>query len=342
MRKVITGALILVFVILIAGLTYLTADFTDTQMKLSDSGKKNQTNPKYHFVMVVQSLDDPFWQELKQGVDKACKDFNVAVEFNGPEFTNIEEETKDLNIAIASRVDGIATNVLSEKDFTPLINKATLLGIPVVTVGSDARSSQRVSFIGSNSYNLGTEAGKLVISSSNGKSDVAFILSNYYSSEESVPQNVMLSGFVDSVRNYRNINVKTIQTATTGQFSAEEIARNIVNNYPTVSTIICTNSNDTMGVAQVMVDLYKVGKVKIIGYGDSLDVLRYVQSGVIYGSIIEDPVKIGYESVKMLFEAKEKGRPSSFYIDTEVKSVTQANLKQNYGDILDGKEQKKQ
>lgn len=344
MKRVVAAFIIIVFVGLIAGLTYLTAGFRDTQIKLSadsNGSKPKQNKPKYHFVTIAQSTDDHFWQDIKKGVEKAGQDFNVAVEFNGPEFTDINEELRYLDIAIASRVDGIATNVLNEKDFTPLINKATQLGIPVVTIGSDAKNSERVSFVGSSSYNLGTDAGKLVIGSTKGHAEVAFILSSHYAGEENVLQNVMLGGFIDSVKNYPDIRIKTVQTATTGHFSAEEIARNILKDYPDVNMIICTNANDTLGVAQVLVDLNKVGKVNMIGYSDIVDILRYVKLGVICGTIVEDPYKIGYESIRMLVETKEKNRPSSSYVDTGVKTLTQADLNQDYENILSGKEQKK-
>lgn len=331
MRKVIVGLMILMFVGAIVGLTYLSTDFKDTQIKLSstsDINNKKQVKPKYHFVAVAQSMDDPFWQDYSKGVRQAANDFNVAVEINGPEFINIDEQLKCLDIAIASRVDGITTSVLGEQEFTPLINKATSQGIPVVTVGSDAKGSQRVSFIGSSSYKLGTEAGKLVINSTGGQANVAIILSNYYAITENVLQNVMVGGFIDSVKDYAGINVKTVQTATTGHFSAEEIARNILKDYPTVNMIICTNPNDTLGVAQVLIDFYKVGKVKMIGYSDNENILNYVKSQVIYGTVVEDPYKIGYESIKLLVEAKDNGRPSTSYSDTGIKTITRQNVDQ--------------
>lgn len=331
MKKVIVGLLILMFVGAIVGLTYLSTDFKDTQIKLSstsDKDNKKQVKPKYHFVAITQSMDDPFWQDYSKGVQQAAKDFNVAVEINGPEFININEQLRYLDIAIASRADGIATSVLGEQEFTPLINKASSGGIPVVTVGSDAKGSQRVSFIGSSSYKLGIEAGKLVINSTGGQADVAIILSNYYAITENVLQNVMVGGFIDSVKDYKGIDVKTVQTASTGHFSAEEIARNILKDYPTVDMIICTNPNDTLGVAQVLIDFYKVGKVKMIGYSDNENILNYVKSQVIYGTVVEDPYKIGYESIRLLVEAKDNGRPSTSYSDTGIKTITRQNVDQ--------------
>ena len=108
-------------------------DNIDSSLKITESAKK----PEYHFVVIAQNTDDPFWQSVKKGAFEAAKEFGAAVEFNGPRFTNIEEELRYLDIAIASRVDGIATHVLSEGIFTPVIDKAVDMNIPVITIEED-------------------------------------------------------------------------------------------------------------------------------------------------------------------------------------------------------------
>ena len=56
-------------------------------------------------------------------------------------FTNLDEQMMYLDIAIASKVDGIVTHVLDEEKFTPLINRAVDSGIPVITVEAEAKAA---------------------------------------------------------------------------------------------------------------------------------------------------------------------------------------------------------
>lgn len=286
---------------------------------------KGGLKPEYHFAVVAQNTDDPFWQSVKKGTFGAAKELNVAVEFNGPHFTNLEEELQYLNIAIASKVDGIITHVLDEKRFTPLIDKAVRAGIPVITIDSDAVSSTRQSFIGTNSFKLGYEGGKMIAEAAGGKAQVAVILNNYSSDGENVTQNVRLSGFKEAVRSFPGIQIKTVQISQKGIFSAEELTQNILNKYPDLSAIFCTSSKDTLGAAQVVVDFNKVGDITIIGYDDLPEILRYVEKGVVYGTVVGDPVGIGSNSIKAMVELKNKKRTSS-YIDTGVYVVTGKSL----------------
>lgn len=337
-KALVLGAvmLLLIFVFLI---TYSIYYFQSTGLNLLEGGafKENLKKPDYHFAVIAQNTDDAFWQSVKKGCIAASDAYNVAVEFNAPRFTNVEEEIQYFNIAIASRVDGIVTHVLDEKRFTPLINKAIESNIPVVTIEADAKNSKRKSFIGTNSVNIGSEAGKLVIKASQGRANVAIILNNYGDGGENVSQNLRVAGFKDAIKDFPQIKIRAIKTSSTGFFSAEEVTRNILYDYPKVDTILCTSSKDTISVAQIIVDLNKVGQINIIGYDDAAEILRYVEKGVIFGTVVGNPYKSGYESIRALVEIK-KNEMTSSYVDTGVEVVTNENLKQYKNTIVEKNE----
>jgi ribose transport system substrate-binding protein len=294
---------------------------------ISTASKKSQeAKPEYHFVVIAQSTDDPYWQSIRNGSQAAAEQYNVVAEFNGPRSTNIDEELQYLDIAIACRVDGIATHVLDEKRFTPLINKAIDKKIPVVTIENDAKDSKRISFICTNGYKLGSEAGKLLVKATGGEATAAIILNGYNENEENVAHNLRIAGFNDAVREFPGIALKTAKTTGNGFFSAEEVTKTILQDFPDVDAIMCTSSMDTIGVAQVVVDLNRVGTITIVGNDDTPEVLRYVENDVICGTVVGNPYKTGFETVKALVELK-KTRMTSSYIDTGVQVVTKSNLK---------------
>lgn len=327
MKNIYTVLIIVLFIIFTSAFAFSIFYFQKSDLTLSaDSMPKDNTKrPEYHFAIIAQNTDDPFWQSVKKGALEAARVFNVAVEFNGPRFTNIVEELQYLDIAIASRVDGIATHVLDDKQFTPLIDKAVNMNIPVVTIETDAKTSKRSSFIGTNSFKLGDEGGKLIAEAAGGKAKVAVILNSYSDDGENIAQNLRVAGFRDAIKNYPEIEIKTVQSSRMGIFSAEEVTQEILNKFPDVNAIFCTSSKDTIGAAQVIVDFNRVGDVTLIGYSDLKEVLRYVEKGVIYGTVISNPVNMGYESIKALVELKKKKRTSS-YVDTGVNVVTGKNL----------------
>jgi len=282
--------------------------------------------PDHHFVVIAQSTDDPFWGAVKKGAFGAAKDLNVAVEFNGPRFTNMDEELQFLNIAIASNVDGIAVHVLDEVSFTPVIDRAVTYGIPVITIENDAGKSKRASYIGSNDFQLGQVGGKLMNEAITGKVKGAIILNTFSESSGNVAQNIKITGFRDAFKESPDkLEIKTIRFSRMGILTAGEITSEIISNYPDINAIFCTNAQDTLGAAQVVVDLNKVGDIAIVGYGDLPEIGRYVENGVLYGTVVSDPVNMGYESIKALVELK-KNRAISSYVDTGVYGVTKKNL----------------
>ena len=58
------------------------------------------TDPKYHFAMICENMEDPFWLSVKKGVERACEELNVAVEFNKPADSSPDEQEKCLDMAI--------------------------------------------------------------------------------------------------------------------------------------------------------------------------------------------------------------------------------------------------
>jgi len=327
MKKLLVfGVVILVFIFIFLigySINYFQINLLEANSLLKESSSKID----YHFIVIAQNTDDSYWQTVREGCFDAASEFNVAVEFNGPRFTNMDEQVKYFKMAVASRVDGIVTHVLDEEVFTPLIDEATEAGIPVITIETDAKNSKRKAFVGTNTYNLGGEAGKLVLESVGDEAVIGIIIKSFNGTSENVPQNLRVAGFKDTLKDAPNAIIKTIQSSGAGLFSAEEVTRQILYNYPEVNTIICTNVKDTICAAQIVVDLNKVGQVTIIGYGDAPEILRYIEKGVIYGTVAANPYEMGYESIRSLVEYKKKFMTSS-YVDTGARVITARNLEE--------------
>lgn len=328
MKKAFAIGVVVVLLILIFLITYTIGYFQSQGLNLLKGRnvfRKNEQKLEYHFAVIGQT-DDTFWQSVKEGCISAASKHNAAVEFNVPRFTNLEEQMMYLDIAIASKVDGIVTHVLDEEKFTPLINKAVDAGIPVITMEVEAKNSKCNAYVGTNTFNLGRESGKLVLEAKGETANIAIILSDYIDGSENVPQNLRIAGTKDALKSNPDMIIRTFSSST-GFFSAEEVTRRILIDYPEVDTIICTSAKDTISVAQIIVDLNRVGQITIIGYDDAPEILRYIEKGVIYGTVVANPYEIGHESIRSLIEIK-KNRMTSAYVDTGAKVITQDNIEE--------------
>ncbi len=325
-KKFVILLISLLFVLIVITVTIFLNPFNEETAHLDDKFAQSVDKPDYHFAVIAPSSYDPFWNDVKRGAFKAAKEFNVAVEFNSPRFINPEEELQYLDIALASKVDGIATHVPDEAMFTPVINEAIKSNIPVVTIESDAKNSERFAYIGNNNYEVGTVGGNLAAKATNGYAKVAIILNGFNPEAGDVSQNLRVTGFKEAIKAYRgSMEIEAVRISGMGIFSAGEIANELITNNPKINTIFCTNPRDTIGVTQMVVDLNKVGQIKVIGYGSYPEILRYIEKSVIYGSVVSNPDDMGYKAIKALVEIKTK-KSTSAYIGTEVYAVTKENV----------------
>lgn len=282
------------------------------------------SKPRYHFYFIAQNSVDPFWKEVRQGMEAAAKEHRVVVEFNAPRFNSPQEELRFLDIAVTSEVDGIITHVSSGTGYTSLINKSIEQGIPVVTIENDDKNSDRNSFVGTNSFQLGKAAAELMIKATGGSANIAVIVSNDLELD-TTSQNLKMNGFLSTIKQYPEMKVVKTYTSKMGILSAEEITQEIISSSDSIDAIFAANSVDTIGSAQLVVDRNKVGSITIVGYGDTDEILRYISKDIIYGTVMSDPYKMGFESLEALIDIKEENNVSTF-IDTGVKVITKQNI----------------
>jgi len=281
--------------------------------------------PSYHFVMIAGNQDNFSWESIKEGGKKAAKELGVAVEFKASNVFNTEEQYKHMDMAIASKVDGIITYVWNEIQDKEFINKAVKLDIPVITMGTDSKNSMRTAFVGINTYDTGIQLGRMLLSSTGTSGEVVILMNNGFIGG-TMAQNLLLSGIQEAVKPYPTIKIIPIEYNTSEFQGIEEAIKSIITSKSDLDTIICTTASDTSIVAEILIDLNKVG-YHIIGSGDSPEVLRYIEKGLVYGTVKADLEQMGYNAVQALMDTKEKGRTST-YFKVDNYSITKNNVKE--------------
>lgn len=292
--------------------------------------------PKYHFVAIIKKSDEPYWIGVEKGINETAQRNNAAMEVN---YTDVEsgysETLKYIDMAISSQVEGIITVGYDTKDFCDLVDKAFQKGIPVITIDSDSPKSRRTTFVGINDYEFGALAGKQVLESMKDNANVAVLLDN---SDEKISNNgeIMVQGLKDAVKSYINVKIHTVNTSDYGILGAKNVLQDIVNSKNSINIIVCTSANDSIGIAQQTVDFNMVGRLVIVAYDDSDEILKYVEKGVIYSTLIPNPVNIGIKGVESLVEIKERGGASS-YLQTDINVVNKNNVNSYIHNIAKGR-----
>ncbi|MDP4086458.1 MAG: sugar-binding protein [Bacillota bacterium] len=280
--------------------------------------KKVQQKYKYHFVLVPEELDNEYWRLVEKGAMAAAKKYGVMLEYTGPKQANIDEHLRTIEMAAASKVDGIMTQGLSDDQFTPLINKVVSMGTPVITVDTDVSNSERLSYIGTDNYLAGYLAGKALIEDTDGKANVAIITGSFYKNH----QKLRVQGFKDAVKMEKNIHIIDIEESEISRVRAAEKAYQIITKYPQVNAFFGTSALDGIGIAQVVETYKKQNQMYIIGFDTLPETLDYMKKGVIQATVVQEPYQMGYGAVKMMIDIiNGKKVPSIVHTDTRIMRV---------------------
>ncbi|PKM51150.1 MAG: hypothetical protein CVV02_08350 [Firmicutes bacterium HGW-Firmicutes-7] len=322
--KVAIIALVFVFVVAaILSIKYIT----EISEELNETSSENKDNllPEYHVMIIANELNYSSRKAFINGVNEACKDYNVVVEINEYKRERVEEQIKNIAIAVASKVDAIIVQVTEQDLFEDEINKAIDAGIPVITIFEDSARSKRLSFIGVNSYELGKRAAQLASKAVDNKGEMAIIFDGLEEKSFDTSKNLIEGGVREGLFITPQLTIKKTDISTTGILGAGDIAKEIIREHRGVNVIFCTSINTTKGVAQAIVDLNMVGKIKIIGYGDDQDILKYIDVNVIDVSIVSDTKSIGYESIESAIKYIKEGSISDFK-DTGIYVIDETNI----------------
>lgn len=268
----------------------------------------------YHFVLVPEELDNDYWRLVEKGANKAAEEHGVLLEYAGPKQANIDEHLKTIEMSMASKVDGIITQGLSDEQFTPLINRV-VEKLPVITIDTDAANSKRMAYIGTDNYYSGFLAGKTLIEDTNGQANVAIITGNFYANH----QQQRVQGFRDAVESEEGISIITVEESEISRVRAAEKAYQILSDYPEVNAFYGTSALDAIGIAQVVDKLREPNQVYIIGFDSLPETLKYIKNGTIKATVVQEPFEMGYRSVIMMIDLiKGKKVPPVIHTNTRV------------------------
>ncbi|KXG10716.1 D-ribose-binding periplasmic protein [Anoxybacillus sp. P3H1B] len=275
-----------------------------------------------HFVLISQELDNLYWREIERGAKEAAKHYHVNVEYIGPLRTNMDEQMKLLEKAIASRVDGIIVQSLNDVRFTPLINKAMAQGIPVITIDTDAPLSRRLSYVGTNNLEAGKLLGQAVISRVNGKKKIGVIIG----SDMSANQNLRLEGFRSVIAQNPLLSIAAIASSNISRIQASIQTEKMLRAHPDISVMVGTSALDAIGILMATKNLNRKD-VQIFGFDNVTETLQAIRQGQIVATIIQQPYDMGYSAVELMVKHLSGQHIEKEHF-TAIKIVDKTNVQQ--------------
>ena len=272
----------------------------------------SQAQDTLYIPMISKGFQHQFWQAVKAGADQAAEEFGVEVTFEGPDSeAQVDRQIDMLAAALAKSPDAIGFAALDSQAAIPMLRKANDAGIPIVAFDSGVDSDIPVTTATTDNIAAAALAADKMAEFIGEQGQVAVIAHDQTSSTGVNRRD----GFVNRMaESYPDIEVVTIQYGAGDQLQSTEIAKSILTANPDLKGIFGTNEGSAIGVVNGVRES-GAKDIVIIGFDSGAAQKEAIRSGLMAGAITQNPVGIGYETVKAAVQAL-KGESVPEIIDT--------------------------
>lgn len=270
-----------------------------------------QAADKLYIPLISKGFQHQFWQAVKAGADKAAADLGVDVTFEGPDNeSQVDKQIDMLAAALAKKPAAIGFAALDSQAAIPLLQQAKDAGIPVIAFDSGVDSDIPLATAATDNVAAAALAADKMAALIGDEGKVA-IVAHDQTSRTGVDRR---DGFANRMKEaHPKVEIVTIEYGGGDQLKSTEITKAILTANPDIKGIFGTNEGSAIGV---MNGVKEAGAhVVIVGYDSGKAQKDAIRDGTMAGAITQNPVGIGYETVKAAVAAA-KGEPVEKKIDT--------------------------
>lgn len=245
--------------------------------------------------LIAKGFQHQFWQAVKTGADQAAEEFSVRVTFEGTDTEAMVDRQIDmLAAALASKPSAIGFAALDSQAAIPLLRKAAEAGIPVVAFDSGVDSDIPVTIAKTDNLAAAAMAADKMAEFIGGSGKVAVVAQDQ-TSRTGVDRR---DGFLNRIAEaYPGIEVVTVQYGQGDPLQSTEVTKAILTANPDLSGIFGTNEGSAEGIVNAVSEMGTTDVV-IIGFDSGKAQTNAIRDGRMAGAITQNPIGIGYETVK--------------------------------------------
>jgi len=274
--------------------------------------------------VIPKGTTHEFWKSIHAGAEKAAQELAVEAIWVGPE----KEDDRKLQIEVVQNfisrgVDAIVVAPLDEVALVRPIETAVRRGIPVVIIDSGLQSDVYSSFVATDNRE-GGRLGARRLGEVMGGTGTAMMLRF---SEGHASTTNRAEGFLEVIAaEFPDIElVSTNQYAGPTKETAFQAAQNLLNRFPDIEGIFCTNESSTFGMLRALQTSGKAGDIRFVGFDTNESLITGLRTGQIDGLVSQDPFDMGYQGVKIAV-AVLAGEPVEKRIATRLEMITPENV----------------
>jgi ribose transport system substrate-binding protein len=266
-----------------------------------------------HIAVFLPEQETLYFEQIRRGVASAASRYDVAVTYHP-----IGEDSQEFALAQYSGIDGaIIYPFLENDEILRRLNELDQQGIPVALVEQDVADDWPWTFVGTNNFEMGRRIGtQLRENSQDGRIVVVY---SDKSPAVAAEKELIELGITTVMEERLATPIMRRQTGL-NPLDAEALTYQLLRSDPPITSLVFTDTDDTLAALQVIIDLNLVGEVQVIGFGVTDAIMDHLERGVLDATVAVNPQRIGIEAVRVLSELMATGNAPGF-VDTGVEVI---------------------
>ncbi len=137
---------------------------------------KNDTKTQIYIPIVSKGWQHQYWQSVKMGANKAAKDYNVRITFEGPEGdAAINKQIEMIDLALSKKPAALILAACDTKSVIPELERSKSLNIPVIGFDSGVDSNIPITTVATNNEAAASTAADKLALAIGQKGEIAII-----------------------------------------------------------------------------------------------------------------------------------------------------------------------
>lgn len=287
---------------------------------------KQKEQKKEIVIAVIPKVDNRIFDQVKESANQAAKELGIVLTWEAPTSNDGQKQVEIIENLIHYKVDGILISSNDAEMLKESINKAIKAGIKVATFDSDAPTSDRIFYIGTDNKKAGKVCAETLLGlyqKANKKPEKILILSGGVSASNMKDR---LAGFRSLISDNKIANVLyTFEMADYGEvLLTDNLNRNKkINGVQMLWGVPVLSGVDSI---PTLSKFMKNGGISVF-FDVSRPLLKYIKENPNCATMKQDFHSMGYNGVKNLYNAI-KGESYEIEILYDVKVIDQSNAEE--------------
>jgi ribose transport system substrate-binding protein len=278
----------------------------DAALKRALAGKDLS---KLDQAMVVNVAVD-YWNAGKVGFKKGLSDLGVKGTYQAPANGRLDQQLSIIQTLRGQGITGLSVSAIDPTAIKAPIASANKAGIPVLAIDSPLPKDDGAAlYLGTPNYEAGRKAGEAMKQALGNKGQVVVLVGSLTTSN-AVER---IQGFEDALK---GTGIKVVQKLSDGMDASKALsnAQTAIQTNSHVNGLYGVYSYDGPSAGQAVQAAGKSGRVKIISDDSDPQTLKFIKSGTIQATVVQQPYQQGYTGAYLLTALKVLGKKAALKI----------------------------